>query len=222
MKALSLWQPWASLVFEPLPPRSEFETYTYKMVETRGWSTDYRGPLAIAATAGVPGRLGLSRLRREFVNALPAYMKNVVLLRNLAGATEFKTGMQRMIRSTLPRGCVLGIVDLKDVRPVEEVRDDLNARERIFGNYSSPEDNGGEQRYAWFFENFRQFVRPIAVSGNRKLWNWTPNVTNYVELVNGSKLDMQSLKAEADRCEINLRRGSASAGRSRQPSSGLD
>lgn len=38
MKAISLWQPWASLVAEG-----------HKTFETRSWSTNYRGPLLICA-----------------------------------------------------------------------------------------------------------------------------------------------------------------------------
>ncbi|TRU31740.1 MAG: ASCH domain-containing protein [Microcystis aeruginosa Ma_QC_B_20070730_S2] len=38
MKAISLWQPWASLVANGL-----------KLYETRGWPTKYRGVLAIHA-----------------------------------------------------------------------------------------------------------------------------------------------------------------------------
>lgn len=40
MKALTLWQPWASLI-----------AIGAKTVETRSWSTPYRGPLAIHAAA---------------------------------------------------------------------------------------------------------------------------------------------------------------------------
>lgn len=43
MKVLSLWQPWASLV-----------TLGVKTIETRSWSTKYRGPLAIHAAARGP------------------------------------------------------------------------------------------------------------------------------------------------------------------------
>lgn len=38
MKALSLWQPWATLI-----------AIGAKQYETRGWSTPYRGPLIIHA-----------------------------------------------------------------------------------------------------------------------------------------------------------------------------
>jgi hypothetical protein len=43
MKALTLWQPWASLVILGV-----------KQVETRSWPTDYRGPLAIHAAKAFP------------------------------------------------------------------------------------------------------------------------------------------------------------------------
>jgi hypothetical protein len=43
MKALSLLQPWATLIM-----------LGYKQFETRSWVTKHRGPLAIAASAGKP------------------------------------------------------------------------------------------------------------------------------------------------------------------------
>lgn len=43
MKALTLWQPWASLV-----------ALGVKSIETRSWSTSYRGQLAIHAAATMP------------------------------------------------------------------------------------------------------------------------------------------------------------------------
>lgn len=46
MKALTLRQPWASLI--PLGA---------KTIETRSWRTNYRGPLAIHAGSGLPRRL---------------------------------------------------------------------------------------------------------------------------------------------------------------------
>ncbi len=50
MKAITLWQPWASLV-----------AIGAKTIETRSWATSYRGPLAIHAAArkpAVPGPHG--------------------------------------------------------------------------------------------------------------------------------------------------------------------
>lgn len=44
MRALTLWQPWASLV-----------ALDVKTIETRSWSTSYRGPLAIHAGSSLAG-----------------------------------------------------------------------------------------------------------------------------------------------------------------------
>lgn len=44
MKALTLWQPWASLI-----------AWGEKQYETRSWKTDYRGPLAIHASNNEDG-----------------------------------------------------------------------------------------------------------------------------------------------------------------------
>jgi len=52
VKALSLTQPWASLV-----------ALGFKRVETRSWGTIYRGPLAIHAAKGFP------RFARDFADA---------------------------------------------------------------------------------------------------------------------------------------------------------
>jgi hypothetical protein len=56
MKALTLWQPWASLV-----------AMGHKTVETRGWKTDYRGEIAIHSAAKLPPKwLGASRHQPDF------------------------------------------------------------------------------------------------------------------------------------------------------------
>lgn len=46
MRCISLWQPWASLV-----------VFGYKIVETRHWSTDYTGYLAIHAAQKKSGKI---------------------------------------------------------------------------------------------------------------------------------------------------------------------
>lgn len=48
--AISLWQPWATLVARGL-----------KCVETRSWPTDYRGPLLIHAAKTIPGAHAIGR-----------------------------------------------------------------------------------------------------------------------------------------------------------------
>ena len=57
MKAISLWQPWASAIVAGL-----------KRVETRSWATSYRGPLIIHAAKKWTGdlRFAAEDLRNEF------------------------------------------------------------------------------------------------------------------------------------------------------------
>lgn len=60
MKALTLWQPWASLV-----------VLKAKRFETRSWGTSYRGPLAIHAGASTAGRDFFEELPPELRAILP-------------------------------------------------------------------------------------------------------------------------------------------------------
>lgn len=59
MKALSLWQPWATLV-----------ALGFKQTETRSWSTKYRGPLAIHATKRFPDQAKLLCVETPFFGYL--------------------------------------------------------------------------------------------------------------------------------------------------------
>jgi hypothetical protein len=142
MKAITLWQPWASLV--ALGP---------KKVETRSWTTKHRGELAIHSASAMPSRyLGRSRYGKEFGDQL----------QQVLGCPPHELMSKTM---ALPRGFVLCIVRLLDVIPVDRCREDLSERERIFGNY----DDG---RYAWFLEMVHVLKEPVPAKGNRMLWNW--------------------------------------------------
>lgn len=59
MKALTLTQPWATLV-----------AIGAKWVETRSWGTNYRGPLAIHAAKGFPAEARDLLLREPFSSTL--------------------------------------------------------------------------------------------------------------------------------------------------------
>jgi hypothetical protein len=98
IKALSLWQPWASLM-----------ALGYKMRETRHWSTNYRGVVAIHAAktvdgAGAPDELCIAALGREWPH-------------------------------TVPRGEILAIGDLTRCVEASRVRDQT-AADREAGNFT--------------------------------------------------------------------------------------
>lgn len=149
MKALTLWQPWASLV-----------ALGEKQVETRIWSTKYRGELAIHASANLPPAwLGRSRFSCEFADEVADVLK-------VRRDRDDRLGVNvdSAVRN-LPRGSVLCIARIVSIEPTERVRDLLSRRESIFGNYE-------DGRYAWFLHLVEKFEQPIPAKGNRLLWNW--------------------------------------------------
>lgn len=145
MKALTLWQPWASLV-----------ALGHKKVETRCWSTKYRGLIAIHSAKNLPPNwLGKSVRTVDFQFEL----------REALGCDRLRDDHLEFVKQ-LPRGSMLCIVSLMDIRETDRIQDDISQRERIFGNYE-------EGRYAWFLEMVERFETPIPAKGNRMLWNWS-------------------------------------------------
>lgn len=139
MKALTLWEPWAWLM-----------AYEQKCVETRCWTTSYRGPIAIHSALRKPSFLGKSALT-------PAFQEQFMRARQkVFGSSQ---------RPEFHFGHVLCIADLVSIEPTERVRAELSPQELMFGNYE-------EGRYAWFFENVRRYEPTIPAKGNRMLWEW--------------------------------------------------
>lgn len=110
MKALSLWQPWASLVANGS-----------KHVETRSWQTSFAGDVAIHATSYMPAE------GRELL-ALEPFRS--ALAQELADDTEV----------SLPRGALLAVVRLARCTSISEGDGTMlmrtNPREYAFGNYA--------------------------------------------------------------------------------------
>ena len=111
MKALTLWQPWASLV-----------ALGEKRIETRCWSTKHVGPLAIHAAARTPTFLGASRFTEQFINEVADVLN--VRIANVPTAI-----------AKLPRAAVLCICELGKIEETWRMREILCERELIFGNY---------------------------------------------------------------------------------------
>lgn len=106
LKALSLWQPWASAM-----------AYRLKRNETRDWPTKYRGPLLIHAAARKPDWMDW----------------NVLTYPPVAKALQERgIGDER----SFPLGVAVCIVNLVDCVPVESIRDSLNPVELALGNYN--------------------------------------------------------------------------------------
>lgn len=150
MKALTLWQPWASLI-----------ALGHKKIETRCWKTKYRGELAIHSAANLPPKwLGASRHQPEFRDAIADCF-------NCRRDIDDRSGIHvDAVIKGLPYGKILCIVELVAIDEINDaLREELSGEERIFGNYE-------DGRYAWHVKLIRKFDDPIPAKGNRLLWNW--------------------------------------------------
>lgn len=170
MPAISLWQPWASLV-----------AIGAKQVETRGW----RPPrhligkrIAIAATATLPAD-GREALRPPIgVGALSP------ILTALRAGGHHISWDRRQLRHDLPLGCVVATARLVDAFPTMNVqvsqergirRDygwgplilDVTRLEWAFGDYSLG-------RYAWLLGDIERLDPPVPAKGKQGWWTWAP------------------------------------------------
>lgn len=155
---LSLWQPWASLI-----------AVGAKRIETRGWATNYRGPLAIhAAKRCLRHELVYFSARWDFCAALEPL--------------GVEMGGPRKLWDVLPFGALVAVADLVDCRPTESFtvaeldtkryKNDEEPRnhssawwdERGFGNYSPG-------RFGWVLEDVRPLKEPFQYQGRQGLFN---------------------------------------------------
>jgi hypothetical protein len=150
MKALSLTQPWASLV-----------ALGSKRLETRAWYTSYRGPLAIHATKAFPG-----------------------WCQDLAETEAFQHGLDGRSPSSLPRGCILCIVNLRACVKANEI-DKLSVigmrpavNEITFGNFYT-------SRWAWALELVEVLDPPVPAVGFQRIWDWTQESKTLAVAING-------------------------------------
>lgn len=147
MKAVTLWQPWASAI-----------AVGAKSIETRCWETYYRGPLAIHASCS---RGTLDRGARPFRAIFNDILETCHESRSLF-ADQLELDFD-----TLPFGAVIATCNLVDCLPVETLLPRLNEREIGWGDYS-------KGRHAWVLRDIKRLVNPIPAKGAQSLWNWQP------------------------------------------------
>lgn len=164
MKALTLTQPWATLV-----------AIRAKQIETRSWATSYRGPLAIHAAKGLGPVGGLQGLM-------------LLGLSQPFAAVLLASGYGNPAR--LPLGAIVATCDLVDCVPTVhpgvanepgkpwftgarkgvgqhyyEVPPPLDSNEYAFGDYTPG-------RFAWLLGNVQALPEPIPAKGALGLWEW--------------------------------------------------
>ena len=137
MKAITLTQPWASLV-----------ALGAKRIETRSWSTSYRGQLAIHAGKTFPRWARELARSKEFLNAPEV-------------RALLEAGFQ------YPRGVVIATCDLYSCVETDKIDRfvKLTDQEESFGDYSP-------RRFAFLLDNVRVLPEPVPASGALGLWEW--------------------------------------------------
>lgn len=141
VRAISLWQPWASLWLSPR-----------KIHETRHWPTDYRGHLVVHAA-------------KKLVSECGEEVDEICI-------AEFGS----MWRRTLPRGALIGIVDLVSMIRSEEFAPACrpDASNIICGDWS-------HGRWGWQRDdNYQRFDTPIPYKGQQGFFSVPDGLFNGV------------------------------------------
>lgn len=153
MKAISLWQPWASAI-----------ALGVKKIETRSWKTRELGEIAIcSAQKRTPE---LAEIFKELLEAHAAARRAFEDLVGLDNLGAFG----RVPFDSLPFGKVVAVADLNMVGDVEFFDlDKVSEQEKAFGDYSAA-------RCLWFFKSVKRLATPVPVIGRQQMFNLPADV----------------------------------------------
>ena len=169
MKALTLWQPWATLV-----------ALGHKTVETRSWETSYRGPLAIHAARRVPRdwpgpHVLVGNPTRGYALAGDDYRWPLPL--GVIVATCRLVDVVPTHRTSPPSYQELDYGDLPSkgwdrAVPEFDEGDDtvlVSGHNRMLGDF-------GPGRFAWLLDDIEPVEPPIRARGRQQLWEWRETI----------------------------------------------
>lgn len=139
MKAISLWQPWATLV-----------AVGAKRCETRSWETLYRGPIAIHAAKKWTRQLEDICWSSPFRTVLELHRPN-------KGGAFFYGDALPMI---LPRGVIVATAEIVGCVRTDAENTPASEQERAFGDYTPG-------RFRWDLANIRRLDDPIPYTGRQ-------------------------------------------------------
>jgi activating signal cointegrator 1 len=142
MKAISLWQPWASLIATGA-----------KTIETRSWSTRYRGPIAIHAA------------KRRNIDELIHHLSMWTFqggLAPLVGKPLDLTGRSwpGVKHGHLPFGAIVAVAELYEVHRTDDLSLGIIDTDRPFGDFRLG-------RFAWMLRNVQALEEPIPWRGSQ-------------------------------------------------------
>ncbi len=160
MKAISLLQPWATLV-----------AIGAKHIETRSWSTPYRGPLAIHASAG---KQFINMRGKDYICGDEPFCEvlNAAATGHAATWHDLKDAVGRPF---MPRGAVVAICQLVNVIEIPEKRRAYPTWSNFYLPPDEPERSFGDYapgRFAWVLEKVKPLAKPIPAKGSLGLWEW--------------------------------------------------
>lgn len=149
MKALTIWQPWASLIMAGFKP-----------YEFRGWEVP-----RYVRNERIVIHAGARQLKKDEVAAIIDQLAN----------GEFAGGMKTdaiafledvlMDRRRLPRAAGLGTVRLGEAKQSHELWPDQ------FEGYSDS-DRARVSNWAWPVSDIRHFEPIVPLNGHQGFWNW--------------------------------------------------
>ena len=149
MKAITLWQPWATMM-----------ALGVKAFETRSWSTDHRGRIAVHAAASEQAWARDKFWEEPFLSVL--------------------VGAGYEGPEHLPRGVILSVHELKGCYATPTIRGTTTIYAGSVEGHlkippSWPESALGDYspgRYAWHMPLGWALDVPISIRGRQRLWEW--------------------------------------------------
>lgn len=149
MKALSLWQPWASLI-----------SFKEKWIETRSWKAPQ---YLIGQRFAIHATLKKDDEVCQFYPFRETLLKH---LKTISGSEKFD----------LPTGAIVATCILKDCVQIESHNPDklnpyavlsnghiVSGNEFYFGDYSPG-------RWAWILDDIKPLEKPIQAKGRQRIW----------------------------------------------------
>jgi activating signal cointegrator 1 len=146
MKAISLWEPWASLIRTGA-----------KKWETRSWTTNYRGKLLICAS-----KAGLTFYEFNHLLCCNQFQQGLApLIGQELNFNRFPCPSVKMMH--LNFGKAVCIVNLTDCKRTDDLTQGEIEAERLFGDFSLG-------RFAWRLDDV-QIIEPFPVKGRQGFFN---------------------------------------------------
>lgn len=147
MKAITIIQPWATLI-----------ALGEKQFETRSWSTKHRGELAIHAGKKIDRKACQTEPIRSTLAKYGLTADNLP-----TGAIVALCNLEECYK--VDNSHDYGTIGLKAKSGKFIMWGGSRSNEYYFGDYT-------DGRYAWQTSNVRQLLAPIPAKGMQGLWNW--------------------------------------------------